>query len=284
MDVLLATCRNLPEVDADSPPLLAALAERGVAAGVAAWDDPDVRWGAALTVLRSTWDYHHRVGEFLSWIDGVAAASRLLNPAPVVRWNANKRYLSDLAARGAAVVPTTFVPRGPRADLAGILASLRLDDAVVKPVVSAGSFQTRRLRGGATEAEQAWFAALVAEREMMIQPYVASVEDHGERSLVFVEGEATHAVRKSPRFAAEHEAVSEALPIATDELELAHRILATVRADLLYARVDLARDAAGNPMVMELELIEPSLFLDRCPAALERLAAAIAHRARAGRR
>lgn len=279
MDVLLASCRNLPEADADSPLLVGALAARGVAAGVAAWDDPGVRWGARVTVLRSTWDYHHRVGEFLSWIEGVSAATRLLNPAPVVRWNAHKRYLSDLAARGAAIVPTTFVPRGARADLAGVLASLRLEDAVVKPAVSAGSFQTRRVRGGATDEEQAWFAGIVAEREMMVQPYVASVEDHGERSLVFVEGEATHAVRKSPRFAAGHEAVSEAMPIAADELDLAHRVLATVRADLLYARVDLARDAAGRPMVMELELIEPSLFLDRCPAALERLAAAIARRA-----
>lgn len=277
MDVVLATCAEFRGLDPDEPLLVAALADRGIAARSLAWDDPDALWDADLTVLRSTWNYHHRPAEFVAWVERVAATGRVLNPAPVVRWNAHKRYLEDLAARGAAVVPTTYVRRGTPTDLAALLTASGLDEAVVKPAVSASAFATKRVRRDEVAAQQSWFAALLAERDVMVQPFVASVDGHGERALVFIDGEPSHAVRKSS-FSTGHAGTTGPFEMEADELALARLVLSGIDADLLYARVDVARDASGVPMLMELELIEPSLYLRHCPAAAARLADAIARR------
>ncbi|MEY3464694.1 MAG: hypothetical protein RL603_292, partial [Pseudomonadota bacterium] len=153
------------------------------------------------------------------------------------------------------------------------------------PAVGAGSFDTHRVRDAATPEAQALFARLVGERESLVQPYLDSVDDHGERALVWIDGEFTHAVRKTPRFAADDEQVSPALPLAAAEralgehaLEVALRLAGVTAEDLLYARVDVAPDATGRPVLMELELVEPSLFLLQSPQALQRFVAAIAAR------
>jgi glutathione synthase/RimK-type ligase-like ATP-grasp enzyme len=174
------------------------------------------------------------------------------------------------------VVPTRLVPARGAADLAQLVRDW--DEVVVKPAVSAGSVGTRRIaRADVATAGQAHLDQLLAAgHDVLVQPFLTSVESYGERALVWIDGALTHAVRKSPRFAGEQQRISEAVPIAPDEAALAESILAAVvRQPLLYARVDLARDERGRPCVMELELIEPSLFLDRSPAALARLAAAI---------
>jgi hypothetical protein len=270
----IATCTKLPEPDEDEAPLLAALAARGVAARMASWDDPAEDWDAPVpTVIRSTWNYIHRPGDYLAWVERAAAAAPLWNPPDIVRENSHKSYLGTIAARGQPVVPTRFYRRGERAELAADLG-----DVVVKPTVSAGSFGTRRFLPGDVAGAQAHLDALLATRDAMVQAYVPSVEGYGERACVFIDGELTHAVRKTPRFSGEHEAVGEALPLAPDEREVAQAVLAPYADRLLYGRVDLARDAAGRPMVMELELIEPSLYLVQHPAALARLADALARR------
>lgn len=275
MDVLIASAHPLPEPDPDEAPLLASLAAAGIVARVAPWHDPDVDWSAAGVVLiRSTWNYYHRVDDFVAWARRVG--ERLHNPPDVVAWNAHKRYLLDLAAAGVPAVPTRLLGRGDATSLAAVLDAADWDDVVVKPAVSAASFRT--LRTGRTAEGEAHLRALVAERDTLVQPYLRSVEGYGERSLVWIDGELTHAVRKSPRFQSGHEAVSEAVPIAEDEALLARRALAAVPEPLLYARIDIARDAAGAPCVMELELIEPSLFLRQAPWALERLVAAVRRR------
>lgn len=270
MRVALATCKRLPEPDPDEPLLLAALRARGADAYMAAWDDPAADVSADACVLRSTWNYYHSLDSFLAW---AARVPRLHNSFPVVRWNANKRYLDDLARAGVPVVPTVFLIGSVR----DALASLRADVGVIKPAVSAASFDTMRVDGNLAEAEA--HARKIAERcEVMVQPYVASVEDYGERSVVWIDGAFTHAIRKSPRFGGEHESVSGALPIGDDERALAEAALAAVRGPLLYARIDMARDDRGRPMIMELELIEPSLFLLQSPEALDRFATAIVAR------
>ncbi len=278
----IATCRPLPEPDVDEDLLLAALAERGIAARMAAWNDPDENWDAPIpTLLRSTWDYIHALPDFEAWIARAAAAAPLWNPPQVLHGNLHKRYLLELAARGVPVVPTELVAQGSGGTLAERLAARGWRDVVVKPAVGAGSFETHRLADGASGAGEALLARLAATRDVLIQPYQASVEAHGERALVWIAGTFTHAVRKSPRFADGVEQVSAALPVSAAERAVGEAALAPLADQLLYARVDVAPDAAGQPQVMELELVEPSLFLLQSPPALARLADAVVERLRA---
>ncbi|MFO0727681.1 MAG: hypothetical protein U1E65_28135 [Myxococcota bacterium] len=278
LDVAIATATTVPEPDADQALLLEALRSRGLRAEAWAWDEPSDPWPAARRVIiRSTWNYLHRPEAFLRWVE--QQGPRILNAPSVVRWNIHKRYLVELAAAGLPVVPTALIPKGSRQTLEAMLAERGWERAVLKPAVSAGSWATRRLSRGALSAEdQAAYHSIVEERDLLLQPYIRSVEDYGERSIIMIDGALTHAIRKSPRFFDGEESVTGPLPIADEEREVAERFLAAGRQQgrLLYGRVDLARDEAGRPMLMELELIEPSLFLDRSPMAMARLADAIA--------
>lgn len=279
LDVALVSCVTLPEPDPDAAPLSTALAEAGISAEVLGWDDDAVDWSRArLTVLRSSWNYARHAERFLAWADRVARLSTLWNPLSVVRWNLHKHYLLELAARGIPVTPTVLISRGSRSSLAEILLGRGWNVAVVKPAVSAASYRTLRVGPENRGAGEAHFRALVADGDVLVQEYLPSVEDHGERALVWVDGELTHAVRKSPRFAGEDESVSDAVPVAPPEAALARRILDTVTEPLLYARVDLAPGPTGYPALMELELIEPSLFFPQFPPALERFVAGIRRR------
>ncbi len=281
MRLRIATCQTLPEPDVDEAPLLAALAARGIDARMTAWEAPGEDWDEPVpTVIRSTWNYIHHLADFLAWAERAGAAAPMWNPADVVRWNAHKSYLQDLTARRIKVVPTAFFTHGHQVDLAVELALRGFADIVIKPAVSAGSFGTRRfgIDPAARAAAQACLDEMLAERDAMVQAYVPSVESYGERSLVWIDGELTHSIRKSPRFTGQDEAVSEAQPIRADERELAEAVLAPWKDRLLYARVDLAQDEAERPMVMEIELIEPSLFLVQHPPALTKLVEAIARR------
>ena len=272
--VALATCRNIPEPDLDEPLLLAALERARVPAKVLAWDDEAVDWNEPrLTVIRSTWNYYLRPDAFRAWV--TERGARLVNAPEIIHWNHHKRYLADLAARGVPVVPTLWIPKeGSPGDQ---LTCTGWTDIVVKPAVSAGSYRTRRLTG--PPFDEAVLAASFALADTMVQPYIASVDAYGERSLIYIDGAITHAIRKSPRFAGQSEQVwGEAVAIADDEREAASRTLACVTGSPLYARIDLVRDAEGRPLLGELELIEPSLFLVHNPAAADRFAAAIARR------
>jgi glutathione synthase/RimK-type ligase-like ATP-grasp enzyme len=271
--VALVTCLTMPEPDPDEPVLLDAVRARGLDAAMVAWDDESVDFGAyALVVVRSTWNYLHRLDAFHAWAEAVGAKTKLVNDAATIRWNTDKIYLRDLEQRGIRVVPTEFIGRGATSSLAALMDARGWDRVVVKPRVSAGSFETYAF--GREEAKEGVLARCCAERDVMVQPYVASVDDYGERSLVFVDGICSHAVRKSPRFAGGEERV-DSVPIQSDERAFAEALVRTLSPDLLYARVDLARDAAGAPMLMELELVEPSLFLRQGPEATVRLVSAI---------
>jgi len=278
--VALVSCRELPEPDPDAEPLAAALEAAGIEAHVLAWDDPGADWAShRLSVLRSTWNYPERLEAFLGWAAATAAASELWNPLEAVRWNTHKSYLLDLERRGLPVTPTVLVPRGSDVTLAGIMDERGWPEAVVKPVVSAASFKTRRVGRGEMDAGEAHLSELLAERDVLVQSFLPSVEDHGERALVWVDGELTHAVRKSPRFEGQDESVStEAVEISAAEAELARRVTSSVDGSLLYARIDMAPGPDGEPVLMELELVEPSLFFKQGPRALERFTAGIRRR------
>lgn len=299
------TCRVLPEPDPDQELLLGALRAAGLRVEMLAWDDPASLRPADfdLCVLRSCWNYFGAPEAFLAWCAEAARDSRLLNPLPVVRWNLHKRYLLELEAAGVPAVPTVLLERGAAAELPAVLAERGWRDVVVKPAVSAASYRTRRFRPGEAEAGREFLASLLAERDALVQPYLPSAEGPGERAVVWIDGEIRHAVRKSLRLTGEHERVSEEAPVVPAERELAERAieLARTRAlagegagnatrspdaanereggGLLYARVDLLADEAGELRVSELELIEPSLFLLQSPPALDRLVRAIAREA-----
>ncbi len=273
MRVRVASCLTLPEPDPDAVPLADALARAGVAYDVLGWEDPAIDWSApGPTLIRSTWNYALDMKRYLAWIDVVDAAGPLLNPRAVIRDNLHKRYLLALQARGVPIVPTTLVERGASLDL----TSLGLTKFVIKPEVGAGSLGARVFEGPSDDAA-AHLASLTTQGAALVQPYLASVDDYGERSMIYLDGELSHAIRKSPRFAGQSEMVSGPYPIADDERALALAALAPY-GDLLYARVDLARDASGRPCVMELELVEPSLFLANRPGAADRFVAGLVRR------
>lgn len=282
--VALVTCKVLPEPDLDQDLLLEALRAAGAEAELLAWDDPEAEPPGHfdVCVLRSCWNYPQAPEAFLSWCEAAASESRLANPVPAVRWNLHKSYLRELDTAGVPVIATDWVAQGEDPDLGAILDRRGWDEVVVKPAISAASLHTRRFDRRTLAEGQRFLLELAAGRDVMVQRYVPSVETSGERALVWIAGEWTHAVRKAPRFAGEDEAVTEeAVPIAPAERELAEAALAVVREgvapDLLYARADLVEDG-GAPRLSELELMEPSLFLLQDRRALARLVAGIVER------
>ncbi|GGP32620.1 ATP-grasp domain-containing protein [Streptomyces melanogenes] len=274
--------------DVDLRLIVDALRADGLAAEAVAWDADGVEWGGFdLAVIRSTWDYSGRLDEFLAWADKAGRATRLWNPLPVVRWNSDKRYLPELAGRGVAVVPTRVIDPGGRCEEADFDLPTGV---VVKPAVSAGARDTARYEPG-RHADAARHARMLLDqgRSAMVQPYLPLVEE-GERALVFLAtGDGltfSHAIRKQPvltepnvidNFRDAHPGLVPHEPTGA-EIRTALDALAAVPAPsaLLFARVDLALDDSRAPVVMELELIEPNLFLQNDPRALERFVSAVA--------
>lgn len=284
MDVLLATAGHLPALDPDDAPLVDALRDRGLEIDVAVWDDPAVDWTAAgIVVVRSTWDYTGRRDEFIAWAEQVGAGTRLENPADVLRWNTHKSYLIELEERGAPVVPTAWLAQGDRVDLGELLAMRGWKRAVVKPAVDAGSRGLLRVEPDDLDAGQSHLRQLLARGDVMVQPYLEAIETDGERSLVFIDGAFSHAVRKRPaagefRIQKSWGGRYEVEDVPDELRKLGEWILEVSGHEYLYARVDLLADADGIPQLAELELAEPSLYLSYVPAAATRLARAIEER------
>ena len=280
--------------DDDLAPLLEACTQAGLQARVVAWDDATISWrrfDAAL--LRSPWDYTERLVEFLDWCDRVQQSTRLLNPLAVVRWNTDKHYLADLQAAGVPVVSTSFVePEAePLEALQAFLAGEDAEEFVVKPAVSAGSRDTQRYSRAQDFAAGNHIARLLEQgRSVMLQPYLRSVDSAGEAALIYFDGQFSHAIGKSallrpgePATTTPH-ATGEIAPREADlaERQLAESALSGVERllqldqPLPYARIDLIRDDAGNPQLLELELTEPSLFFAQASGSVERFAANLA--------
>ena len=274
----VVTCRPLPEPDPDEGLLMSALETAGLAPTLLPWNDPEADPGGFdLCVLRSCWDYHLAPRKFLRWAERAAARSRLLNPVEVVRWNLHKGYLRQLESAGVPIVPTAWIGASDEVVLEELMINRGWMDVVVKPAVGAGSHMTRRVAiAGAPGEGQRFLAEVAARGDVLVQPFLDSVLSSGERAIVWIDGEFTHQVVKRPRYHGENEQVSAADQPAAGDLEIAERALACIDPGLLYARVDIVDDAEGKPVISELELLEPSLFLLQHPPALERLVAGIA--------
>jgi glutathione synthase/RimK-type ligase-like ATP-grasp enzyme len=279
--VAFAASPEALDLDAGWPLVRDAVAAAGLAPMVAVWDDPAVDWSAyRLVVVIYTWGYVTRRERFLAWAAAAARATVLVNPEPVLRWNSDKAYLADLAAAGVPTVPTTWVPPGAAWEPPA-------RDYVVKPAVASGGIGAARFVTRGIEAARAHVADLHrAGHTALVQPYLPAVDGAGETTLVFLGGRFSHAVRKQgvldadvgPVFGLWERQVVAPRAARADELALAERALGAVRARLgptAYARVDVVDGDDGRPVVMEVELIEPTLFLDLAPHAAARFAAVL---------
>lgn len=296
--IALVTARAARGTDHDMAPLRTALQAAGAHAAESDWDDPGVAWSRFdLALLRSTWDYSARRAEFLAWAGRVAAQTVLLNPLDIVRWNTDKHYLADLARAGVPIVPGRFIEPGEdarhavdrflRHGFADASAAVAGNgDIVVKPAVGAGSRDAQRHARANRGAIAAHVERLLGgDRSVLVQPYLPRVDTAGETALVFFDGVFSHALRKGPllqRDAAPTAALYAEESIAprvaaADELAVARQALAAIPGNqpLLYARVDLLRDDAGAPRLLELELVEPSVFVGCADGAAARFAQAI---------
>ncbi|BEP15947.1 hypothetical protein acdb102_42580 [Acidothermaceae bacterium B102] len=269
-----------PDPDLDAVPAVAALAARGLSASIVAWTDPQVDWSAfTMVLLRSTWNYTAHYAAFLRWLDHVEGVSTVRNPPSLVRRNADKRYLADLERVGVPIVPTSFVdPTDHEDTVAALVRSWPVADGlVVKPSVSAGARDTLLTRDfdaavGHVRKVQA------SGKAVLVQPYLRAVDTEGEMAVIVIAGESSHAIRKVPALTeGGHGDAAEALPVSDELSAAALRVLDAEPGarNLLYARVDLVRD--GDVLrLMELELIEPSLFLIEYVGAVDAFADAVA--------
>jgi glutathione synthase/RimK-type ligase-like ATP-grasp enzyme len=261
--VVLATCRPKPSLTPGDGLLATALRELGATVVAAPWDTIQPGQEEGVVCLRSTWDYHLRWSEFRSWVRGFEAPGRLWNPAHTVVWNADKLYLRDLAAAGIAVPRTQWFQPGERPAIASMLEEWGVTHAVLKPRVSATAYGTHvvsRDRG----IEEADWAAL--ERSgCLLQRFVPEIQSRGEISVVFLRDGFAHAVLKRPRAGdfrvqADFGGSLEPTMPADSTIAFGGAVLAAAARPWLYARVDLVETDEG-PVLMELELIEPDLFL-----------------------
>lgn len=275
LQVALATAAQLPDLDEDGAALLEALDAEGVQAAPVVWDS-GADWAAYdLVVVRSTWDYDRRREQFLAW---AASVPRLANPADVLAWNTDKTYLQALASAGVPVVETTWL-------VPGDVFTPPAGPYVVKPTVSAGARDTAAYDGGA-DATAHVQRLLAAGRPVMVQPYLPQVDVLGETSVLCFEGEMSHAASKSALLqvgaGVRNDIDSRAFVTPAEpsraQVDLAKAALAVVGQPLLYARVDLVPGPDG-PLLLELELTEPSLFLRHAEGATARFAAAVRRRA-----
>ncbi|MFK7829284.1 MAG: RimK family alpha-L-glutamate ligase [Congregibacter sp.] len=266
--------------------LLGPLAALGWAVEEIPWDRPGVEWSAFdAVVVRSTWDYQKDPDSFLEVLRSIESRTRLYNPLSVCRWNLNKRYLQSLCEKGVCIVPTQWLDKLTTGAIQAAFTSAGCDCLVAKPLVGANADDTFVLRASAPEA---WGAAISVfkQRALMLQPFVESIHSEGEYSLFYFGGELSHAIVKRPadgdfRVQEEHGGVITPVDPAPDIVEAAAIALGAIEEILLYARVDLVRLAGGQPALMEMELIEPSLYFEQCVGSAEKFARAFVEMASA---
>jgi glutathione synthase/RimK-type ligase-like ATP-grasp enzyme len=271
--------------DPESHLLVAALARRGISAELVPWDSAQQWASYRLVVVRTPWDYFSRLAEFLEWARTTSALTDFVNPFSVIEWNSHKAYLRELASAGVATVPTLWLARGA-VDAAEALRDCGWDQVVVKPAVSIGAIGAMRAQASDPACVR-HLEQLVTEGDVMVQPFVSSVAKDGEISLIYFGGVFSHAICKRPapgdfRVQDMYGGTVHAHTPSDSEYELASRALACVPSPTTYARIDLVEFDA-RPALMEIELIEPELFLGASELAADRFAAVLEQRCAAGR-
>jgi hypothetical protein len=280
--VAIVICEEMPELDEEWPVLRAALERRNIDASVEIWSDSAVDWRLfSLVIIKvAAWGYVHRPADFAAWATTIEQQTHLINSAAQVAWNVDKSYLIGLAAAGIATIPTVVVKPGQR-------LHTEEQEFVIKPTVSAGGFETARYAADEYATAAAHVERLHREgRTAMVQPYQSRIDDEGEAALVYLGGRFSHAIRKGALLQRgvgvidrlwEREVLS-VMEASSAQLALGDRVMRTLDAQVgstSYARVDVAPAPDGNPVVLEIELIDPSLFLDRVPRSADRFASVL---------
>lgn len=283
--VALVSCAEARHRDIDLDPIVRALGDRGVVAPIVDWDDLEQDWSQfSAAVIRSPWDYHKRYDEFLPWAQRVATQTQLFNNADVIAWNTDKLYLREMIAAEIPVIPTHFIENTSDTD---DIVDLLERDIVVKPTVSAGSNNTERHLATPQAARRHIESVLEMGKKVMVQPYQKFIDERGETGLVYFNGEFSHAFRKGPILSGAEKhtnglfVVEDISPrrASREERELGDQVIDfihnTFGTHMLYARVDVVRGSGGYPVLMELEMTEPSFFFHTSPDSAARFASAV---------
>lgn len=273
----------LEQPHADDRVLVESLCAKGYAAHLVAWSDAAVDWSAAdLVIVRSAWDYCEHYASFMAWTDKVAAVTDLWNPGEMIRWNADKRYLVDLQRTGLPIIPTVVLDGYHIEHLQHLFTKWSTRQIVTKPIIGSNAYATRFIQSPVSSEDKEALRQMAQQHVLFAQPYLRAVEDYGERSLVFINGEFVHAFRKTPFYAFSHHDDGKdketAVYPSKSELSLAQLVMQRLKHRLLFGRVDLLNDDSGSPKIMELEFIEPRLNLHYSDRSLELLTHAIEQR------
>lgn len=275
MKIAIATRHDLPDWEQDDQPFFNALSHADIQYAVVPWDS-DTRWDDYdLCLIRTTWDYQERFAEFTEWIKTVSQQTQLCNPESVIHWNSHKSYLRELEQNGIQIAPSVWLNKGQSIDIHSIMAEKGWQQGFIKPLIGANARECCRFdnseQGLATA--QAHIDRLISNEDLVLQPYLSTVETFGETSGIFFNNQFSHGTRKIPvqgdfRVQDDYGAKDYPYQLNNTEIELANKAIAYVSAhylpagqdQLLYARIDFLHDAEGTPYLNEMELIEPSLF------------------------
>lgn len=265
---------DLPILDADDRLVADLLRKKGHTCEVADWRAQNIDWAdAGICVLRSTWDYHLHYSEFLDWLDTVSAVTTVWNSPTLIKWNSDKNYMQELQEKKVPIVPTEFFTRNKPRSVKEVMAKRGWSTAIIKPSIGLCTFGVKKIDSADPNAED-YLQRLLETSDVLLQPYIGAVHERGERALVFLGGTYSHAIRKSafqPLVQA-GEAGESVVEADENELALAQSVMRHVEGSPAFARVDLIRDESGKDLVMELELVEPSLYLRMVKGSAERFA------------
>ncbi len=261
-----------------------ALAKHGFQAKRVDWCDPEIEWPEyRAIVIRTTWDYFHRFDEFTAWLAERQKDSTVLNAPAQLQWNMDKHYLHDLQEKQISIVPTWYLEKGEPYNVEDLLSKLACEEAVLKPCISGAARHTYRLRSDDRQAWERYLAELTQQESMLVQPFQRRIVEEGEITLVAFDGNVTHAVRKVAkagdfRVQDDHGGTVYPHQPLEEEIEFAERAMRACSPTPVYGRVDIVRSDSGEMQLMELELVEPELWMRFAPESADRFAEAVVSR------
>lgn len=280
-DITLLTCRELLQPDSTHPYnqnvlqeeqlLTEALHAHGLAVHRTHWDDPDFDWGSTgVALFRTTWDYFYRAAEFKQWLEEAGQHTRFINPIETIRWNLDKHYLQDLTRKGVNVVPTIFIEPGESQTLQEITGLTNWEEFILKPAISGAARHTYHFTLANAEKIEPTYKELISQEALMLQPFLQNIVTRGEVSHMVFNGKYSHSVLKRAKegdFRVQDDHGGTVHDYSANEMEiaLAEAAAMAIEPTPVYARIDMTWDENNEPVLIELELIEPELWMRKHP-------------------